>query len=197
MANMASVSYVIEGSKEALKRVYEAIQHPDNSEGDEGWEGGVLKALGITWKDSQPDGSGYYMRGFIQDTESIEFYPDSTTLSFWAEEAWGATDFHDILEKEIPGIKVYYCVVEEGCEVYATNDKEGKYFPYRWHVEAAFDNNYEYEDFIKDKDMYDWLSSKTDGRVKSLKDVEDFNSDYEDSGADDENYINIHKFEIV
>ena len=138
MANWASTDYVIEGPKETLKKIYDAIQHPDTSEGDNGWEGGVLKALGITWKERQSDGSGYYMRGFIQDPESVEFNPETDkVLTFYAEEAWGATDFNEVLEKEFPDIKVYYNVIEEGEEIYATNDKEGKYFTDRFIVDTC------------------------------------------------------------
>ena len=198
MANWASTDYVIEGPKETLKKIYDAIQHPDTSEGDDGWEGGVLKALGITWKERQPDGSGYYMRGFIQDPECIEFNPETDdVLSFYAEEALGVTDFNEVLENAFPDIKVYYCVIEEGCEIYATNDKEGKYFTYRWHLEACFDGDYEYEDFTDEKSMCKWLSDKTKGRVKNRQDAEDFNSDYEDSDGADENYIWIHEYSVV
>lgn len=198
MANWASTDYVIEGPKETLKKIYEAIQHPIVKPGsEESWEGNVLNTLGIKWKTRQPDGSGYYMRGFIQDKECIEFdHEKDDTLSFYAEEAWGATDFNEALENAFPDIKVYYNVVEEDGEVYATNDKDGKYFPYRWHVEACFDGNYLYEDFTTAKAMYEWLSDNTDGRVKNAQDAEGFNSDYEDSEADEENYILIHKVEI-
>ena len=199
MANWASTDYVIEGPEETLLKIKEAIQHPIKSDGaSDGYEGDILDTLGIKWQPRQSDGSVNYMRGFIQDTECIEFNPETdTTLSFYAEEAWGATDFHEVLEKGLPDVKVYFCVVEEGEELYATNDKEGKYFPYRWHLEACFDGNYEYEEFIDEKSMYKWLSAETNGRVKSTQDVEDFNSDYEDSGTEDENYIWIHKYEVV
>jgi hypothetical protein len=198
MANWASTDYVIEGPKETLLKIKEAIKHPvvaPNS--SDGWEGNILNTLGIKWEE-QPDSEQYYMRGFIQDLESVEFNPETdSTLSFYAEEAWGATDFHEALEKGIPDIKVYYCVVEEGCEVYATNDKEGKYFAYRWNVDACLNGNYEYEDFITEEDMYKWLSRKTNGKVKDAQGVEEFNSNYDDSEDSDDNYIWVHKYDIV
>ena len=199
MANWASTDYVIEGPKETLLKIKKAIQHPIKSpNASDGYAGDILDTLGIKWQPRQSDGSGNYMRGFIQDPKCIEFNPETDDiLFFYAEEAWGATDFHEVLEKGLPDIKVYFCVVEEGCEVYATNDREGKYFSYRWHVEACFDGNYEYEEFIDEKSMYKWLSAETNGRIKSTQDVEDFNSDYEDSGTEDENYIWIHKYEVV
>jgi hypothetical protein len=45
--------------------------------------------------------------------------------------------------------------------------------------------------------MCEWLSDKTEGRVKNRQDAEDFNSDYEDSDGADENYIWIHEYSVV
>ena len=68
MANWAFTEYVIEGPKEILLRIENAILHPIQPEGaDENWEGGVLKALGLTWEERKPDGTGKYMRGFINE----------------------------------------------------------------------------------------------------------------------------------
>lgn len=199
MANWASVDYVIEGPKETLKRIYDAIQHPVvEPDSDERWEGNVLNTLGIEWRVRQPDGSGYYIRGFIQDKESIEFNPDiNDTLTFYAEEAWGITDFHKLLEKGIPGIKVYYCVVEENDELYATNDKEGKYYSYRWNADICVNNVYNYEEFTTEKSLYEWLDNKTNGEIKNAEDVEVFNAKHEEVGDDDKNYINIHAYSVV
>ena len=198
MANWASTDYVIEGPKEILKKIYDAIQHPDTSEGDNGWEGGVLKALGITWKERQSDGSGYYMRGFIQDPKSIEFNPETDkVLTFYAEEAWGATDFNEVLEKEFPDIKVYYNVIEEGEEIYATNDKEGKYFTDRFIVDTCIDGYYNSEYFVYESSIYKWLHEITDGKINCKEDMEKFNSSHEEAGDADENFISICEFEIV
>ena len=68
MANWAYTSYAIEGNKESLEKIYEAILHPDVKEGStEGWEGNVLRALGIEWEDGTPNGKGKDLRGFIND----------------------------------------------------------------------------------------------------------------------------------
>ena len=198
MANWASTDYTIEGPKETLKKIYDAIQYPDTSEGDDGWEGGVLKALGITWKERQPDGSGYYMRGFIQDPECIEFDPKTNDiLSFYAEEAWGITDFYEVLMENFPDIKVYWSVEESGEEIYATNDKEGKYYRERFYVDTYIGNNYQSEYFQFESSMYKWLSDITDGKVKSKEDVEAFNDLHEELVDDDDNFIYIHEFKVI
>lgn len=194
MANWAYTNYVIEGTKETLNKIYDAIQHPDTSEGDEGWEGGILKALGITWKESQPDGSGYYMRGFIQE-DTISFNEAENSLSFSAEEAWGATDFHKVLEENFPDIKVFYVVEEENEDIYATNDKEGKYFPDRFYVDTCIEGDYQSDYFTDKKDVFKWLKELSLGNIRNEKDVEDFNDKAAEDISDD--FISIHEFKIV
>ena len=122
---------------------------------------------------------------------------EDDVLTFDAEEAWGVTDFHKVLEKNIPGIKVFYSVEEEGEEVYATNDKEGKYFPDRYYIDTCINGDYQSEYFITEKAMYKWLSEITNGAVQAEKDVKDFNSYYEELAKDDECFINIHEFTVV
>ena len=207
MANWAYTCYAIEGPKDTLQKIHQAILNPTLEEGEgKDWEGGVLRALNIDWElrtiiSERTEGdktyiktSGYYMRGFIQK-DTVEL--DEDVLCFSAEEAWGATDFRRVLENNIPDIKVFFSVEETGEDIFATNDKEGKYFPDRYWADTTQDDEYQSEYFQTEEAMYNWLSEITNGRVKCAKDVETFNSDYEDSGTDDENFIYIHEFEIV
>ena len=203
MANWASTSYAIEGPKETLQRIEEAIlHHPVEKDSSDNWEGNILKALDIEWEPHhmEQEGnniefSGYYMRGFIQEEPWWDERHDS--LRFDAMEAWGATDFHEVLEKNIPDIKVFYVVEESGEEVYATNDKEGKYFKDRFFVDTCIDGNYQSEYFTYESSVYKWLHDITNGRVNSREEAEKFNADYEDSDAGDENYISIHEFSVI
>ena len=193
MANWASTAYAVEGPKETLLKIEDAILHPILQEDDgEGWEGGVLKALGIEWESKKPDGTGLYMRGFIN--ESPELCEDGT-LRFGAEEAWGATDFNVALEGAFPDIKVYYCVEEPNEEIYATNDKEGKYFPYRFYVDTCMDGNYAMDEFKYKSDVFKWLYDLTNGRINTEKKVEKFNDDADEECSDD--FIHIYEYEIV
>ena len=197
MANWASTSYAIEGPEETLQKIKWAIENPDVEQGsDESWEGNVLRALGITWEPRKPDGTGLYMRGFIRpDVEP--WYHDDGALRFEAEEAWGATDFNEALEKAFPNIKVFYSVEECGEEIYATNDKEGKYFKDRFYVDTAIDNNYESDYFTYESSVYKWLHNLTGGKINCMADVEKFNKQHEDAVDDDENFIHIYKFELI
>ena len=196
MANWAFTSYAIEGPKETLQKIEQAILHHDVEEGSsENWEGNILHALDIKWLDrSQDRENGKYMRGFISDSEPWYY---NNTLRFDAKEAWGITDFDEVLMETFPDIKVYWVVEEPGMEIYQTNDKEGKYFKDRFYVDTCIEGNYQSEYFIYKSSVFKWLHDITNGRVKSEQDVEKFNSEYEVSDSMDENFIYIHEFEII
>ena len=198
MANWASTSYAIEGPKETLQRIYNAIQHhPVEEDSSDAWEGNVLAALGIEWERRELNSetlkpSGYYMRGFISDDP---WWDDNESLRFDAEEAWGVTDFYVVLEKNLPDIKVFYVVEEPGEGIYATNDKEGKYFPDRYYVDTCINDNYQSEYFIEEKRVYEWLSYLTYGKVRTPEDVDSFNDKADEEISDD--FIYVHEFKIV
>ena len=188
MANMASVAYAIEGPRESLDEILGAIILGIDDEHH--WaEWSACRKLGF----SEEELDNKRLGGEISEEPEIR----DGVLRFWAEERWGLQDFEELLRQKVPDIKVYWVVEESGCEVYCTNDKEGKYFPERYWVDTAQDDIYQSEYFITEEAMYKWLSEITNGRVKSAEDVEAFNSDYEDACEEDENFINIHEYAIV
>ena len=79
----------------------------------EEWEGNIVKALGATKEQMEK----YYLRGFIEEYEM-----EDNILSIEAEEAWGLTDFRDLLKQLIPNITIYYLVIETEDNVFTTND---------------------------------------------------------------------------
>lgn len=187
MANMAMTSYRIEGPKETLERINDAIVEALSDK--HYWtEAKVLMLLGYAENELE----GKRVGGEIEEKPSL----GENTLEFYAEERWGLQDFNELLEAKFPDIKVYWIVEESGCEVYATNDKEGKYFPERYYVELCLDDQIEMEYFKDEKSMYKWLSEKT-GRNMDAEEVKEFNVDYDDEALDDENFIHIHKFEVI
>lgn len=192
MANWAYTQYAIEGSKETLEKIQKALNNPILTVGSsEGWEGGVLDALGIPKKYND---TLYYLRGFV-NKDSINM--KDGVLQFDATEAWGATDFRKALEEFFSDIKVFFSVSESCEDLYATNDKEGKYFPTKYYVEYCVDDDCHSEFFTTKNQIYDWLKKYTQGRVFDENSMEEFNSDYEDSDAYEENFIYIHEFKIV
>lgn len=191
MANWAITDYVIEGPTEVLQKIEEAIKHHPVQEGShEDWEGNVIIALNgdINWKPKE----NHYMRGFIQQ-DSVHF--DGIILGFAAEEAWGVTDFDKELKEIFPEIKVYWETEEEGEEIYATNDSEGKYFKDRFYVDTCIEGNYESEYFIYESDVYKWLHKITNGKVNTKKKVEIFNEQADKDESED--YIHIYEFTVV
>ena len=108
MANQATTSYRIEGSKSDLEKVYGVIdgfmtekQKPVSETASKDWEGNIVKALGATDKQLSEN----YLRGFIQEYEL-----DGNTIRIEAEEAWGASDFRHLLRTLMPKLTVYFIV---------------------------------------------------------------------------------------
>ena len=188
MANWASSTYQIEGDKETLKTIHDIYREYMN--GTRAYaEGSCSTWFGNLFKDiNKPIPKDYYMRGFI---EEIELSNDGQLLTIRAEEAWGATDFRRMLRKCYPDLTIYFIVEEPGCEVYATNDAEGKYFPERIYIDACKDGNYISEYFTDEESAEAWLQEHFGfGKEK----MEEFNDEHED---DDDNFINWNEFTIT
>lgn len=191
MANWASTSYRIEGSKSDLERVFGVIDDfikgrvaSTREDATADWEGNIVKALGAM--DEEIDNN--YLRGFIQDYEL-----DGDTIRIEAEEAWGATDFRHVLGKLMPDLTIYYIVEEAGCEVFATNDTDGKYYPERYLVDAYVKDVDYYEYFEIEKQMKSFVSSLLEKEDFTEEDIEAWNEEHED----DDSYINVHEFKYV
>lgn len=191
MANWASTSYCIEGSKKDLKRLYKLIdgfmtgkEKPFWEDSAENWLGNVIKALGATEEQMKNN----YLRGFIETYEL-----DGDVLRIAAEEAWGTTDFKHILKKLMPELTIYYIVEEPGFEVYATNDADGKYFTERFNVDACVDGYDYWEYFQEEKETMDYVASLLKKDNITEADIEQWNMEHEEEG----DFIHVHEFEIV
>ncbi|PVX43542.1 hypothetical protein [Hallella colorans] len=191
MANWASTSYRIEGSKEDLEKVYNVIDEfmserrkPVQVDASNEWEGNIIRALGAT--DEQMKNN--YLRGFIEEYEM-----DGDIIRIEAEEAWGTTDFRYVLAQLMPELTIYYIVEESGCEVYATNDAEGKYFPERFYVDAYVNGDYQSEYFDTEEQAMTYVANLLGKQEVSKNELENWNECHEE----DDNFIYIHEFEIV
>lgn len=191
MANWASTSYRIEGSKENLEKVYNVIDEfmserrkPVQVDASNEWEGNIIRALGAT--DEQMKNN--YLRGFIEEYEM-----DGDIIRIEAEEAWGTTDFRYVLAQLMPELTIYYIVEEPGCEVYATNDAEGKYFPERFYVDAYVNGDYQSEYFDTEEQAMTYVANLLGKQEVSKNELENWNECHEE----DDNFIYIHEFEIV
>ena len=191
MANWASTSYAIEGSKSDLERVFNVINDfvksnvkPVEANASKKWEGNIVKALGAT--DEQMKNN--YLRGFIQTYEIID-----GVLYIEAEEAWGATDFRHLLAKLMPELTIYYIVEECGCEVYATNDCDGKYFTESYYVDICIDGDYFSEYFDTEKQVLAYVAQLLKKESVTMKEIDEWNEEQDDN----ENYIYVHEFKYV
>ena len=191
MANWASTSYRIEGSESDLKKVYDVIDNfvtgkskPVLEDASKEWEGNIVKALGAS--DEQLKES--YLRGFIEEYEL-----DGDVIRINAEEAWGATDFRHILGNLMPELTIYYIVEEAGCDVFATNDIDGKCFPEQYLVDAYVKDADYYEYFETKGQMKDFVSSLIGKEDFTDEDIEAWNEEHED----DDSYIYVHEFQYV
>ena len=191
MANWASTSYRIEGSKEDLEKVYNVIDEfmserrkPVEVDASNEWEGNIVRALGAT--DEQMKNN--YLRGFIEEYEM-----DGDIIRIEAEEAWGTTDFRQVLAQLMPELTIYYIVEEPGCEVYATNDADGKYFPERFYVDAYVNGDYQSEYFDTEEQAMTYVANLLGKEEVCKNELENWNECHEE----DNNFIYIHEFEIV
>ena len=190
MANWASTSYRIEGSESDLKRLFNVMDSfltdkckPAEENVSKDWEGNIVKALGATEEQMTQN----YLRGFIQEYEM-----DGGVISIEADEAWGATDFRHVLENLMPGLTVYYVVEEPGCEVYATNDAESKYFIDKFYVDACVNGNYESDYFETEKQAMSYAAEVLGKEEVSKDELESWNEEHKDS----DDFVYVHKFEI-
>ena len=191
MANWASTSYAIEGNKSDLERVFNVINDfvksnvkPVEANASKEWEGNIVKALGA----SEEQMKNNYLRGFIQTYEIID-----GVLYIEAEEAWGATDFRHLLAKLMPKLTIYYIVEECGCEVYATNDCDGKYFTESYYVDICIDGDYFSEYFDTEKQVLAYVAQLLKKESVTMKEIDEWNEEQDDN----ENYIYVHEFKYV
>lgn len=190
MANWASTSYRIEGSKSDLEKVFNVIdgfmtgkRKPVEENASMDWEGNIVKALGAT----EEQMSKNYLRGFIQTYEM-----DGDIISIEAEEAWGLTEFRHVLTQLMPELTIYYIVEEPGCEVYATNDSEGKYFTDRFYVDACINGNYDSDYFETEEQAIRYAATLLRKENVTIDEVKEWTKEQE---GDD--YLYIHEFEHV
>ena len=191
MANWVSTSYAIEGSKSDLERMFNVINDfvksnvkPVEANASKEWEGNIVKALGA----SEEQMKNNYLRGFIQTYEIID-----GVLYIEAEEAWGATDFRHLLAKLMPKLTIYYIVEECGCEVYATNDCDGKYFTESYYVDICIDGDYFNDYFNTEEQVLSYVAQLLKKESVTMKDIDEWNEEQDDN----ENYIYVHEFKYV
>lgn len=90
-------------------------------------------------------------------------------------------------------MKVYYIVEEDGCEVYATNDIDGKYFAYHFIVASCVEGEDEYEEFKSEEEALAYAAVRIKRDTVTIADIDKWNEEHEY----DDDYISIHEFKFV
>lgn len=188
MPNWCYTSYVIEGPKEDLEKIQNAIKnHKVRKDSADSWEGNILDELGIKFNESNAR-----MRGFIYCEEDLTICDDYATLNFYAEEAWYKTDFSRYLEDAFPEITIYWKAEESGCGIYETNDNEGNYFPERYVVDYSIGVNSDTEYFSTEKEVVKYLRKISKGKIRSINGANRFTK-----ANNGDEYIYINEFTVV
>lgn len=173
MANICSTSIVIEGSKETLDKILNAVKNHETEE-KTCWEygGNILCALGI-----KPNDFDNY--GCMSSFEEVEPTEDKDVFKLrleW-EDRWMRGEFVEKLQEAFPDIAIYWNAEEFGCEYWETNDWDGKYFSNRFAVVS--DEDWEY--FETEDNMLNYLKENFD--IDSLDEIEDYNENNEDGNT--------------
>lgn len=192
MANSAEVTYKCVGDKKQIRALYNTLDNLNNRNTpvvDNGWGllwlGCVITKLGGNWKD-------YSCRGVI-----VDFYMDGDVLVIDQETAWDEqTEFRFFLNDTYPDIEIYYREEEPGCELYATNDSSGIYFPDRYYLDCCGNGESEYYETIEPaaKDVQDIVEHPVEPTVEAIqKALEDYVKEHEDEDL----YYAFHEYQIT
>ena len=200
MPNWTNTSYRIEGSNEALLKLFTIIDdfmtgrrkpsYCDEMDIPKNWEGNIIEAVScMPFEDikiQEPNKST--LRGFIQS-----YSMGNGFLSIEAEEAWSMTDFKALLEEFVPGLTaVYFSVEEPALEIYTTNDKSGKYFK-RFLIDSYVNKVFRTKYF---KDLNDALSFAAQLLGKKTITIDELDAWNTELLYSDE-FVYVHEFEVV
>lgn len=192
MANQASTTYKVTGTRKAVSDLWNTLQSM-NVNTKNIWLDDLAKFYGIDYEAKHISVRGHiYWAEYEEDEEN-----DNYLLSFSTETAWDACNnlFEEINHLLWDELEISYRVCECGCEVYYVHD-EGNYFPeeacvssYGEPFEDACDDVY---DTIADA-IKEWCSKMNiEQGERTDEEMMDFINEYD--YEDDETYFYIRTF---
>ena len=126
MPNWNKTKYVFIGAKEEIGKLNEIIETTLSNKtlksGDFGndWLGFIVKAI-------NENPNEVYCRGYIENPKLV----NETTLKFTTWTAWSSCfELFELICKHFPSLEYYFISTEPNNGVYATNDRDRKYFKY-------------------------------------------------------------------
>ena len=195
MANQATTTYKVTGSRKAVNDLWNTLQKMEvNSKDIRLYQ--LAEHYGIDYESRQISVRGHIYWAEYEEAPANDYY----LLSFETETAWDACNelfeaINHILQDEL---SISYRVCECGCEVYYTHD-EGDFFPeeccvssYGKPFQDACDDVYEtVEDAIKE-----WVSKTgVEQGERTQEQMVDFINEYEYDDEDTYFYIRLFTFE--
>ena len=195
MANQATTTYKVTGSRTAVNDLWNTLQKMEVNSKDI-WLYQLAEHYGIDYEARQISVRGHIYWAEYEEAPANDYY----LLSFETETAWDACNelfeaINHILQDEL---SISYRVCECGCEVYYTHD-EGDFFPeeccvssYGKPFQDACDDVYEtVEDAIKE-----WVSKTgVEQGERTQEQMVDFINEYEYDDEDTYFYIRLFTFE--
>ncbi|MDO4510552.1 MAG: hypothetical protein Q4B68_01885 [Bacteroidales bacterium] len=135
MANYCFTTYAIEGKKEVLQKVADAINSGD------GYMCTAFKTLGLEFDEERWPRRAEWERG-----AKVEERGDVSVLFFTQAYPWEDALVIDEVLEELgePNARIYSLAQRFEDEIHTTNDHEGKYFPERHLVFTAHDDDWVY-----------------------------------------------------
>lgn len=192
MANLCCSYYVIDGDSSELMALYDIMKGLESSkepsianEYGPAWLGCLVDVLGSNWEDVN-------CRGEWNNLDLVD-----NTLRLSTETAWEpCNQVFDLVCKSFPTLHYYYQSEETNTPIYQTNDKEGKYFNDKYHVEIFTpEGECSYGNFPDLENVYKCLGTMFNRTFKSSDDI---NKLVEDWKTIDENaYCNIEQIRII
>lgn len=145
MANWCNNCFVVYGNdQKLLRKFYEDMKRGFSEEFSQGsdrssnWLGNLFLAAGYPLEEVE-DHNKIQCRGTIDciylDEEKEAVFLDTST-------AWTPNDesMEKMIKEKYPGLHILYRAMEFGCDLCETNDREGKFFPERYFIDATSDS---------------------------------------------------------
>ena len=183
MPNWAEVTYAcITNDEKEAKNLYNAIHDIDKRRNPLAKSDFGRLWLGCFVKQLAGDENKLCCRGEITDYD-YETLDGEYVVKIHQETAWGEqTDVRELIEKTFPSVKVLYIVEEPGCEVFVTNDEEGRFFPERF----ALDGNEDHEYFETLPQVVKYLEENYGIVAENAKEIEEALDKYNEEHEEDD-----------
>ncbi len=211
--NFAFARYWVEGTQEAVHKLYDAIANA------EGFATKAFENLGLDPEEFDVPGRAEWSRAQVEDKDGY------SVVSFWEFYPWEEGDIiYKLMEDDMFADKLtelYYYSEDSERESIKSNDKQGKYWPYRYYltgcvpIEGADDDivlpdiegylhsdasvfslsdGYTIEEyFTTPEGVIEFFDKVIRHPIKSLKDIESWHKKLQEN---DEGYISVIKIRV-